>query len=273
MQNLPLEEKSHVLDKSLSLSNCLSVVGQLPHISIVIPVYNEAGSIKSLLDDIHNELSGKIEYEIIIVDDGSSDGTDSTLARLFLEHGKQLRIVKHARNYGQSTALLSGIRSARADWIVTMDGDGQNNPRDIMKMIETRDASVNKDIRAVFGIRKKRKDNLVKKGSSLVANYIRNIVLRDMVSDTGCGLKLIHRSTYLDLPYFDHMHRFLPALIKRSGCTVSTLEVSHRPRIAGKSKYTINNRLWTGIIDLLGVLWLMRRGKVPIMEEVNYHDK
>jgi dolichol-phosphate mannosyltransferase len=246
--------------------------GNIPSISVIIPVFNEAGIIMSLIEEIHQELSGKIKYEIIVVDDGSTDNTTNVLIPLRNRADYPLRIIRHVKNYGQSAALHTGIESARAVWVVTMDGDGQNDPADIMKLLEARDSTSTPGLRAICGYRKKRNDSIVKKISSVIANRVRNFFLHDMSPDTGCGLKLIHRNTFLTLPYFDHMHRFIPALIKRSGNSILSIEVSHRPRTTGYSKYSINNRLWTGIIDLFGMLWLMRRAKMPKKEEVSYHD-
>ena len=244
----------------------------VPAISVIVPVFNEAEIIISLVDEIHQALSGKIKYEIIIVDDGSSDNTTNVLIPVINQSGYPLRVIRHVKNYGQSAALHTGIESARAVWVATLDGDGQNDPADILKLIQARDSSGLPGLRAICGYRKKRNDSFVKKISSFIANRVRNFFLHDKSPDTGCGLKLIHRNTFLNLPYFDHMHRFIPALIKRSGNSIISIEVSHRPRTTGYSKYSINNRLWTGIIDLLGMLWLMRRAKVPEKEEVSYHD-
>ena len=253
-------------------NNSIARLENVPAISVIVPVYNESEIITPLIDEIYQELSGKIKYEIIIVDDGSADNTTNVLIPLINRSGYPLRIIRHVENYGQSTALHTGIQSARAAWVVTMDGDGQNDPADIMKLLMARDSSTVPGLRAICGYRKKRNDSIVKKISSVIANRVRNFFLHDMSPDTGCGLKLIHRNTFLGLPYFDHMHRFIPALIKRSGNSILSIEVSHRPRTTGYSKYSINNRLWTGIIDLFGMLWLMRRAKVPKKEEVSYHD-
>jgi len=245
---------------------------QLPDISLIIPLYNEAESVAPLLDEIVRTLSGKIEYEIITVDDGSKDDTVGVLERMLHEENYPLRVIRHAVNYGQSTAIHTGIQYARASWVVTLDGDGQNNPEDIFKLIEARNTSSMPELKLINGHRKKRQDNIIKIISSRVANFVRGSLLRDMTPDTGCGLKLIHRETFLTLPFFDHMHRFIPALIRRAGGNVLTVEVSHRPRQAGKSKYTMHNRLWVGIVDLLGVLWLIRRARNPVTKEVTRYD-
>ena len=244
----------------------------LPDISLIIPFYNEAESVAPLLNEIVWTLSGKIEYEIIAVDDGSKDDTAGMLKRMLHEANSPLRFIRHAANYGQSSAIHTGIQSARASWVVTLDGDGQNHPEDILKLIETRDSSSIPDLKLINGYRKKRQDSPIKIISSRVANFVRGRLLRDMTPDTGCGLKLIHRETFLSLPFFDHMHRFIPALIRRAGGNILNVEVSHRPRKTGKSKYTLHNRLWVGIVDLLGVLWLVRRARNPITKEVTRYD-
>jgi len=241
-------------------------------ISLIIPLYNEADSIAPLVHEIARALSGKIAYEIIAIDDGSRDDTVGVLVRLLQEAQYPLRVIRHVANYGQSAALHTGIRAARASWVVTLDGDGQNHPADILKLIETRDNSSIPDLKLINGYRKKRQDNLIKIISSRVANFVRGRMLRDMTPDTGCGLKLIHRDTFLALPFFDHMRRFIPALVRRAGGNIISVEVSHRPRTAGKSKYTLHNRLWVGIVDLLGVLWLVRRARNPVTKEVTRYD-
>ena len=225
-----------------------------------------------LINEVNQVLSGKIRYEIIAVDDGSTDETAGILIRMVNEAEYPLRVIRHFANYGQSAAIHTGIQAARAAWVVTLDGDGQNNPADIMKLIETRNNSPLPDLKLISGHRKKRQDNIVKIISSRVANFVRGWLLQDMTPDTGCGLKLIHRHTFLNLPFFDHMHRFIPALVRRAGGNILSIEVSHRPRQAGQSKYSISNRLWVGIVDLLGMLWLIRRTKNPVTEEVTRYD-
>lgn len=244
----------------------------IPDISVIIPLYNEADSIVSLLHEIVRALAGKVTYEIIAIDDGSKDDTPGILLQQLQDAQYPLRVIRHVENYGQSSALHTGVRAARAPWAVTLDGDGQNNPEDILKLITARDNSSMPDLKLINGYRKKRQDNLVKIISSRVANFVRGSLLRDMTPDTGCGLKLIHRDTFLALPFFDHMHRFIPALVRRAGSNILSVEVSHRPRRTGKSKYTLHNRLRVGIVDLLGVLWLIRRARNPVTKEVIRHD-
>jgi dolichol-phosphate mannosyltransferase len=173
-----------------------------------------------------------------------------------------LRVLRHASSCGQSTALLTGVRAARGEWIATLDGDGQNDPADIFKLLAARDAAPAGAVPwMVAGYRRKRQDNWLKRFSSRVANGVRSRLLGDATADTGCGLKLVARETYLRLPYFDHMHRFLPALVQRAGGTTVSVEVNHRPRTRGTSNYGMFDRLWIGIVDLFGVLWLQRRAK------------
>jgi len=246
--------------------------GNVPEISLIIPFYNEAENIIALIDEINTVLSGRSNYEIVAVDDGSTDDTAAVLSRLVMEAKYPLRVIRHAANYGQSAAIHTGIQSARANWVVTLDGDGQNNPEDIFKLLEARSKSGIRDLQLICGHRKKRRDNLIKIISSRVANSVRGWMLQDQTPDTGCGLKLIHRNTFLNLPFFDHMHRFLPALVRRAGGNILSIEVSHRPRTTGRSKYTLHNRLWVGIIDLLGMLWLIRRAKNPVTKEVSRYD-
>ncbi|WP_456446175.1 glycosyltransferase family 2 protein [Thiolapillus sp.] len=237
-------------------------------LSVVVPVFNERDNLKPLIDEIHSALDGSLDYEIIYVNDGSTDETLAILDDLH-QHDERLRVLSHARSCGQSTAVRTGVKAARAPWIATLDGDGQNDPADIMSLYarvqqEDRDP----DLCMIAGWRKKRQDSSLKKFSSRLANGVRARVLKDDTPDTGCGLKLFSREAFLELPYFDHMHRFLPALILRSGKKVQSVEVNHRPRHKGESKYGVHNRLWTGIVDMLGVLWLQRRGKRPEIKEL-----
>jgi dolichol-phosphate mannosyltransferase len=236
-------------------------------LSVVVPVYNEHDNIAPLVAEIKDALAGRCHYEIIYVDDGSDDGTLERL-RTLKKDIQLLRILHHPSRCGQSTALRTGIRAARAPWIATLDGDGQNDPADIIFLTQMRDQANNPRLGLLTGWRRARQDGWVRRLSSRIANSVRATALGDSTPDTGCGLKLFRRDAYLELPYFDHMHRFLPALVQRAGWNVVSVKVTHRPRIRGTSKYGIGNRLWVGIIDLMGVMWLMRRSKIPQVNEV-----
>jgi dolichol-phosphate mannosyltransferase len=228
-------------------------------LSVVVPVHNEAENLEPLLAEITQALEGRIGYEIVYVDDGSTDGTPPRLAALRTAFPR-LRVLRHARAFGQSAALLTGIRAAQGGLIATLDGDGQNDPADILRLLETWQALRRENPQAmVAGHRKKRKDTGWRRFSSRVANAVRGALLGDRTPDTGCGLKIFPRALFLELPAFDHMHRFLPALAQRAGGAVVSVEVNHRPRLAGLSKYGTWQRLWAGIIDMAGVMWLQRR--------------
>jgi len=236
--------------------------------SVVIPVKNEADNIRPLLSEIRGALDGRCEYEVIYVDDGSDDATLQELQAL-MKQFPQLRTLRHARNCGQSTGLRTGVRAARADWVITLDGDGQNDPADIPNLIDRlRDPARPQQLQLIMGHRAKRQDSWLRRFSSRVANRVRAALLKDATPDSGCGLKLFSRQAFLELPFFDHMHRFLPALFQRNGGTVVSVRVNHRPRTRGASKYGLHNRLWVGITDLFGVMWLLRRAKLPQVREV-----
>jgi dolichol-phosphate mannosyltransferase len=228
-------------------------------ISIVIPAYNEAENIGTLISEI-KQLELNSVYEIIIVDDASSDDTYASTLTLKAAV-PELRIIQHESTYGQSAAVATGVAHADGELIVTMDGDGQNNPADIPRLINALLSSKNANLRMVAGFRKKRDDPPWRIISSKIANSVRSFFLRDQTPDTGCGLKVFYRSAFISLPFFDHMHRFLPALIQMQGGDVISVEVSHRARIHGTSKYGTLNRLWVGIIDIFGVFWLRLRSK------------
>ena len=238
------------------------------NLSIVIPVCNEEESIGTLIKEIDQVLERSLGYEIVVVDDGSHDGTLSVLNGLKQELN-QLRVIRHLQNSGQSTAIRSGIKMANAQWIATLDGDGQNDPADIpalyRKLVDEEDGD---PALIVAGHRKKRKDHWFRSFYSRIANRIRANLLRDETPDTGCGLKVFSRERFLDLPYFDHMHRYIPALFIRQGGRVISVEVNHRHREQGTSKYGFHNRFWVGIMDLLGVRWLLNRAKTPEVEEL-----
>ena len=229
-----------------------------PQLSIVIPLKNEAENIGPLVGEIHAALAALGEYEIICIDDGSTDGTADSLRALRHADGR-VRLVRHARSYGQSAAIHSGVKVARAAWIGTLDGDGQNDPADLPALWRIASASAPEERLMVCGWRAKRNDSAVKRISSRFANQIRAWLLSDGTPDTGCGLKLFRRDEFADFPYFDHMHRFLPALALRNGGKVVSIRVNHRPRTRGRSNYGTLDRLRVGIVDLLGVRWLQRR--------------
>jgi len=233
-------------------------------LSLVIPVFNEQDNIQPLLDEVCRVLDGHFEYEVIFVDDGS---TDATAERLTAARANcpQLRVLRHAKNAGQSAALMSGLRAARAPWVATLDGDGQNDPADIPALYAV--AQADDGLWMVTGWRQQRRDGWLKRLSSRIANAVRATILGDATPDTGCGLKLMHRESCLQLPHFDHMHRFLPALVLRAGGGVRSVPVNHRPRNCGVSKYGLHNRLWAGIVDLFGVMWLRRRALQPDVTE------
>jgi dolichol-phosphate mannosyltransferase len=230
-----------------------------PLVSVVIPVRNEAPNIAPLVAEITAALAD-IPHEIIYVDDGSTDGTAAELARL-----PAVRRLRHRESCGQSAAIITGVKAARGHWIATLDGDGQNDPADIPRLLARAEAAGGRVM--VAGHRVKRQDSWVKRRSSRLANGIRSALLRDATPDTGCGLKLFPRALFLDMPHFDHMHRFLPALALRAGAVVLSEPVHHRPRTRGVSNYGTLDRLAVSVFDLFGVAWLQRRGKRPEIEE------
>lgn len=238
----------------------------MPELSVVVPVFNERDNITPLLTEIATALRGRADFEIVYVDDASRD---DSLAVLRGERARfpELRIVRHVKQAGQSTAIWNGVYAARGAWIATLDGDGQNDPADIPKLIDAR-ASADSRIKLFAGWRTTRRDTFSKRISSRIANGVRSRMLRDATPDTGCGLKLFEREIFLRLPYFDHMHRYLPALVKRAGFESLSIPVGHRPRTRGVSKYGMWGRLWVGLADLRGVGWLMRRSKVTATEEI-----
>jgi len=237
-------------------------------LSVVVPVRDEEANIAPLINEICSSLDGLLEYEIVYVDDGSSDKTWERLVELSGTLS-QLRIVRHRKSFGQSTAIHTGVKAARSSMIATLDGDGQNDPADILRLLEVfNSADSPAGLQLVIGHRRERQDSWVKRTSALVANKLRGYLLKDRTPDTGCGLKLFPRDTFLELPFFDHMHRFFPALILRNGGAVLSVEVNHRPRKHGQSHYGLWDRLWVGIVDLVGVMWLRRRSKTADVEEV-----
>lgn len=234
-----------------------------PLVSVVIPVRNEAPNVAPLVAEIEAALVG-VAHEIVYVDDGSSDDTPLVLAEVAAA-GAPLRWLRHRASCGQSAAVVTGVKAARGTWIATLDGDGQNDPADIPKLLARAEREGAGGI-MVAGHRVNRKDSWVKRRSSRIANGIRSRLLRDATPDTGCGLKLFPRELFLDFPHFDHMHRFLPALALRAGARVVSEPVNHRPRTRGVSNYGTLDRLAVSLLDLIGVAWLQRRGKRPVIE-------
>jgi dolichol-phosphate mannosyltransferase len=240
-------------------------------VSIVVPVRNEADNVAPLIAEITRALDGRWVYEIIYVNDGSTDATAERLAALMKSHGN-LRQLRHANSSGQSAAVRSGVRVARGGIVATLDGDGQNNPAflpDLVSAIEHGGGRVG----LAAGQRVGRKDTGFKKMQSRIANGVRKAILRDGTRDTGCGLKAFPREVFLSMPYFDGLHRFLPALVRREGFDIAYVDVIDRPRHSGVSNYGFFDRLWIGIMDLAGVWWLIRRKKpTPVATEVTRHD-
>jgi dolichol-phosphate mannosyltransferase len=239
----------------------------VPDLSVVVPVRDEADNIAPLILEIVAALTAVCSFEIVYVDDGSRDATAERL-RAIRAANPRLRIVRHRKSCGQSQAVASGVKAARAEIVATIDGDGQNDPADIPILLarlraEPPDA---RDLLLVAGQRTKRRDTALKRVSSRVANAVRGRMLGDRTPDTGCGLKVFTRAAFLDMPRFDHMHRFLPALMIRQGGRVVSVPVNHRPRERGRSKYGMWDRLWVGIVDLFGVMWLQSRATRPELE-------
>jgi len=233
--------------------------GDRPRLSIVVPVRNEAGNIAPLIADIERACAAIPAFEVVYVDDGSSDGTGAALAAL-QQQRPWLRIIRHEESCGQSAAVRSGVRAARAEFVATLDGDGQNDPAFLPAMLAQLEAA-GPGAGLVQGQRVGRKDTGFKRMQSKIANKVRGAVLRDATRDTGCGLKCFRRDAYLALPYFDALHRFMPALVVREGYLVLHHDVRDRQRLTGVSNYGFFDRLWVGILDLAGVWWLIRRRK------------
>lgn len=236
-------------------------------LSVVVPVKNEAENIVPLVREIHQALEGKVEFEVVYVDDGSDDTTPDVLRQAKAEFPR-LRVVRHRFSCGQSQAVATGVKAAKGTLIATLDGDGQNDPADIPNLLERYRAEpdATRDKLLIAGWRAKRQDTASRRWASKAANWIRASLLGDDTPDTGCGTKLFARALFLDLPRFDHMHRYLPALVLRAGGTVESVKVNHRPRERGASKYSNFRRALVGVPDLVGVMWLMRRSRNPVVE-------
>lgn len=229
-------------------------------ISVVVPVCNEAENVGPLAREVSTALAGR-EFELLFIDDGSTDETAAAVLAARASGIPQIRLLRHSFRSGQSAAVSTGVRHARGQWIGTLDGDGQNDPADLPRLLAAQQDSANAQVRLFAGHRAKRRDTWFRRMQSRIANGVRSRMLGDSTPDTGCGIKLMHRDTYLELPHFDHMHRFLPALYQRAGARVISVPVNHRPRARGQSKYGMLDRLWVGIVDLFGVMWLRRRYK------------
>ncbi|RZZ88960.1 glycosyltransferase family 2 protein [Pseudoxanthomonas winnipegensis] len=239
---------------------------QNPALSVVVPVFNERDNTAPLVHEIVAALRGVVPFEILYVDDHSRDDTLATLQALKAQV-PELRVLQHQTQSGQSTAIRTGVKAARAPWIATLDGDGQNDPADLPKLLRARDAG-DSQVKLYAGWRVDRKDSGSKRWASRYANAIRARMLHDDTPDTGCGTKLFERDAFLDLPYFDHMHRYLPALMQRAGWKTVSVPVNHRPRGAGVSKYNNLQRALVGIRDLRGVAWLIARSKRTAVKEL-----
>jgi dolichol-phosphate mannosyltransferase len=238
-----------------------------PAVSVVVPVRNEADNVAPLADEITAAMTGRWSFELVFVNDGSTDDTPVALGRLMAER-PWVRQINHATSCGQSAAVRTGVAAARAPLVVTLDGDGQNDPSFLPALVRTLETGGAR-LGLVAGQRVGRRASGFKRLQSRIANGVRNAILRDGTRDTGCGLKAFRRDTFLALPYFDGLHRFLPALVKRDGYEIAYVEVIDRPRRHGRSNYGLWDRLWVGILDLAGVWWLIRRRKrVPRIAEV-----
>ncbi len=241
-------------------------------LSLVIPARDEQENIDGLISEIFLVMRDYPGFEVVLVDDGSCDHTAEIAVQSARAAGGRLVAIRHDRSIGQSGALATGIRLASGHLIATMDGDGQNDPADIPLLLQKVN-TIQADDFCIAGYRKHRKDTGWKRLQSKLANRVRDALLHDGVPDTGCGLKLFPRKTFLKLPWFDHAHRFIPALVRSIGGEIAVVEVNHRPRTAGTSKYNAWNRAWAGILDLLGVMWLQYRTRIPTVTSVNDPDE
>jgi glycosyltransferase involved in cell wall biosynthesis len=238
-----------------------------PAVSVVVPVRNEAENVAALANEIAAAMTGRWSFEIVFVNDGSTDDTALALGWLMPER-PWVRQINHAASCGQSAAVRTGVAAARAPLVVTLDGDGQNDPSFLPALVRALETGGER-VGLVAGQRVGRRASGFKRLQSRIANGVRGAILRDGTRDTGCGLKAFRRDTFMALPYFDGLHRFLPALVKRDGYEIAYVEVIDRPRRHGRSNYGLWDRLWVGILDLAGVWWLIRRRKrVPRIAEV-----
>jgi len=249
------------------MSDANSTAANVPAVSVVVPVRNEAENVRALTDEIATALIDRWNFELVYVNDGSTDDTEIAINSLKAER-PWLRQIKHAASCGQSAAVRSGVAAARAPIVATLDGDGQNDPSFIPALLNALEQG-GEHMGLVAGQRVGRRSGAFKKIQSRIANGVRGAILRDGTRDSGCGLKVFRRDVFLSLPYFDALHRFLPALMRREGYGIGYVDVIDRPRAHGTSNYGLWDRLWVGILDLAGVWWLVRRRKrVPQVSEV-----
>ncbi len=235
----------------------------MDNFTIVVPVFNECKNIEFLCNEILDSLIDcPVIYEVIFVNDGSIDDTDKKLEKI-INLNKDIRLISHNKNIGQSSAILTGVKNANYNTVVTIDGDRQNIPKDIIKLLKIFFSS--EDIKLVSGIRINRRDNIIKILTSKIANFVRASILKDKCPDTGCGLKVFSKKIFLQIPFFNGIHRFLPALFRGFGYNVSYVEVGHRKRVEGKTKYGTLDRLFKGIIDIIRVK--------TIINKINKYDK
>ncbi len=241
-----------------------------PTVTIVIPAKNEADNIRPLIHEIKAAMEGQFDYELIYVDDGSTDQTFEILKAVRDEGFKKLTVIRHQQSVGQSFSVLNGARHGLGEWLVVLDADGQNDPADIpgmLKAIQTAYAQDQMNV-GIIGHRVNRRDDWVKRLSSKLANGFRNWMLKDGIPDVGCGLKAVRRDWYIRLPAFNHMHRYVPTLVQSLGGHMLVHPVNHRPRMAGTSNYGVWNRLWVGLVDVFGVRWLQMRAKKIVIQEM-----
>jgi glycosyltransferase involved in cell wall biosynthesis len=238
-------------------------------VSVVIPAKNEEENVAPVIQAIVAALSDNFSFEIVYVDDGSDDKTYAELQRLIRQGIEQIQPIKHRFSVGQSTAIHTGVTMARGELIVTLDADGQNDPTDIPKLLKQAMLQPLGSDFCIAGYRKNRKDTSWKRFQSKIANKVRSTLLHDGTPDTGCGLKVFPKATFVKLPYFNHMHRFLPALVRRLGGKIVVVEVNHLDRQHGVSKYNMLGRLGVGLIDMFGVMWLQRRVKIAEVVSVD----
>jgi len=247
-----------------------------PALAVVVPLHNEAGNVLALIEEIQAALQSRLEFEVLCVDDASDDDTPARLAEAALRFPR-LRVLRHRVRCGQSTAIATGVRHARAPLVATLDGDCQNDPADIPLLLARRaEHALSTQPLLIIGWRARRHDSWLRRLSSRVANAFRSRILGDGTPDTGCGLKLFERDVFLRLPFFDHMHRFMPALVQREGGRVLSVPVRHRPRRSGRSHYGVWNRAWVGLVDVAGVSWLRRRMRqanvIALVDDTPRHD-